>query len=189
MRRLETDSLLQIEINRQLKSDPLSIYDAIGKILNEWRSRQSDNATLSLLVLQLRACHLVSHADALEKKFMTNKPAVERFEMPVSENTLQRNTTNRRANTITYQCDKKSNEKSAQVSSSSYTTQLSMQTKHKVKTILGFVICITLFVFLSGLCLYLGIPAAKNAYEQNTPKLIAEKVTTPKHLQVNYENM
>lgn len=189
MRKLETNTGRKDAIFVKFDKN-LSISDAFEEVLREWRSRESENATLRLLVLHLKYCNLVSHADALEQEFITNNSGVESFEIPVSGNRLQRKIPNPPAIYSTCQYDMKRNEERTQASKPPSTiTVLSMQTKEKVRKILLIAMCTALFAFLLGLGLYFGIPATKNVSGQNTSNSIAEKATTTNNLEVNHENM
>lgn len=111
MRSLGTATEKKDEIKMKFDKIGFSISDAVEEVLREWRSRESDKATLGLFVLHLRDCSLASHADELVKKYMTNNPGVGSFEMPVSENIFQRNIPNLRAINGTYQHDMTCNKK------------------------------------------------------------------------------
>lgn len=94
MRKLNTALMRKNVINSELKSDNISVYDALELILHEWRFRESDNATLSTFVLHLKKSGLASHADALQRKYKTNKLELDSYERSVDEDVLPRNIPN-----------------------------------------------------------------------------------------------
>lgn len=118
MRSLQTAMVTNDEINAKLDRFSISVSDAVVEVLREWRSRMSDDATLGSLVLHLKDCDFVSHADALQQKYMRNKPEGESSEISVHEDNLQINTPNPRDNNSTNQFNA-AQQNSAQVNSTS----------------------------------------------------------------------
>lgn len=54
----------------------LSSDDMLMAALSEWRSRRSNDATLTALISCLRECSLNSYADALEKEYYPEAPSI-----------------------------------------------------------------------------------------------------------------